>query len=371
MAAKLSATIAAVLVATAAGARAAPVDFVKGADFSSIGSIDCDGACPKFKWDGSSAPSDAVQQLAKGGINTVRIRLWNNPTSWMSYSNITGVLQLAKRVHDAGMQIWLDFHYSDTWADPGHQGKPAAWEGLSTDDLVSAVYNFTFASISALVAQGTPPMVVQPGNEIDNGLLWNGGNQPCSQGGRIASPCQDNWPTYGRLVGAGQKAIRDAAPDALIAIQSYKGSHLVLPTGVQEILAYFHGLDSNGAGDYDVASFSFYPESDPCPCNLGNWSKLADVAAGLPGKRVAIAETSYPWEDNTHKLKPGQFPYTQAGQAQYVQSAIATMRALPNGEGFGVVWWGTEITGGYGLGLTALWDEQFVGTQALRMGWQG
>ena len=85
---------------------------IKGVDFSSIGGIDCNGACPKFRWSETSEPSDAIQQLARAGINTVRIRLWNDPAPYASYSNLTGVLALAKRVTDAGMAVWLDFHYS-------------------------------------------------------------------------------------------------------------------------------------------------------------------------------------------------------------------------------------------------------------------
>jgi arabinogalactan endo-1,4-beta-galactosidase len=367
---RLLALCAAALVASTT--MASPPAFIKGVDFSSIGSMDCDGACPKFKWDANSPPSDAVQLLAKGGINTVRIRLWNDPAPYASYSNLTGVLKLAKRVTDAGMAVWLDFHYSDTWADPGHQTKPAAWANLTADDLVAAVYNFTFTAVSALVAQGTAPYVVQTGNEIDGmGLMVNEGGQPCSAGGRISSPCTDNWAMYGRLISAGQKAVRAASPGTLLAIQSYRGGHLQLATGASEIEAYFSALLAAGAGDFDVASFSFYPESAPCPCNVSVWQKLSGIGASLPrGARVAIAETSYPWKDNTPHpgLKPGEFPYTQAGQTAYVQAATASMRNVTGGLGF--VWWGTEIVGGYGLGLTALFDEDYVGTDALRNGWQ-
>lgn len=139
----------------------ASVDFIKGADFSSIGSLDCDGACPVFKWDTGSQSTDAVQQLARAGLNTIRIRIWNNPVPSMSYANLTGVLNLAARVKAAGMNVWLDFHYSDTWADPGHQAKPAAWADLGGEQLEDAVYNFTFAAMTALVAQGTTPIVTQ------------------------------------------------------------------------------------------------------------------------------------------------------------------------------------------------------------------
>jgi arabinogalactan endo-1,4-beta-galactosidase len=111
--------------------------------------------------------------------------------------------------------------------------------------------------------------------------------------------------------------------------------------------------------------FSIYPAA--CPCDTGNLTKLNAVAATLPSKRIIIAETSYPYSNNAG-LKPGQFPYSQPGQLQYVQNVIATVRDNVT-NGYGVAWWGTEIVRGYGLGLTALWDEQGVGTDALHSGW--
>lgn len=204
-------------------------------------------------------------------------------------------------------------------------------------------------------------------------MLWNGQGQPCDMGGKLYSPCNDTaqWPIFGSLVAAGQRAVRAASPSTLIAIQSYQGSRLAAD-GITGILDFFDGLVDNGAGDFDILGFSFYPESGTgCPCALGNWTKLNDVAAKFPGKKIVIAETSFPF-DNTAQppLAPGQFPYTQPGQSQYVQTALSTMRNNVT-NGYGVVWWGTEITGGYGLGLTALWDENKVGTQALREGWSG
>jgi arabinogalactan endo-1,4-beta-galactosidase len=373
MRAAVAATALLAAATAAAASRVAPPRpaFIKGVDASSIGSLDCDGGCPTFRWDAASPPSDAVQQLARGGVNTVRIRLWNDPAPSAAYANLTGVLALARRVTAAGMAVWLDFHYSDTWADPAHQAKPAAWAALGGADLVAAVYNFSFAATAALVAQGTPPYVVQTGNEIDGlGMLVNASGQPCSFGGAIDAHCSDNWPMLGQLVAAGQRAVRAASPTTLLAIQSFRGSHLASPSGVAEITWFFTHLVAAGGGDFDIASFSFYPESAPCPCSVDAWAALNNVTAALPpGTRVAIAETSYPWKDTARPpLPPGQFSYTQAGQAAYVQAALHTMATRVD-RGVGVVWWGTELVHGYGLGLTALWDESSVGTEALRTGW--
>lgn len=213
----------------------------------------------------------------------------------------------------------------------------------------------------------SPDPRAQVGNEIDNGLLWNDAGQPCSQGGRVEPPCTANFAALGALVAAGQRAVRAAAPGALVAIQSYKGSHFAT-TGAAEIVAFLTQLAAHGAGDFDVVGASFYPEADPCPCDTSNLTKLGVIAEAFPGKKVAVFETSYPFSDNTGALKPGQFPYTQAGQASFLTTAVATVRSVT--AGYGVAWWGTEIIRGYGLGLTALWDEAGVGTLALRGGWQ-
>lgn len=102
-------------IAATAFATTNPPSFLLAVDASSIGSLDCDGSCPPFRWDTASPPSDALAQLARAGVNTVRIRLWNSPVPSAAYANLTGVLRLARRVTSAGMAVWIDPHYSDTW----------------------------------------------------------------------------------------------------------------------------------------------------------------------------------------------------------------------------------------------------------------
>ena len=157
--------------------------FLKALDLSYLAVLDCGGACSPFRPFAGAPPGDALAQAAAAGINAVRLRLWVNPSPnttspWptdnpdYTYANLSNVGALASRARAANLSFWLDLHYSDTWADPGHQSQPAAWQGLSFDDLVSRVAEYTRASVAALVARGTPPAVVQVGNEVTNGLLW-------------------------------------------------------------------------------------------------------------------------------------------------------------------------------------------------------
>lgn len=93
---------------------------------------------------------------------------------------------------DAGLELWLDFHYSDWWADPGHQAKPAAWSNLSLPQLTVAIQDFSHSAVAALVAQGTPPSIVQVGNEINAGMLWPQPGQSCSDSGSLHIPGCDH-----------------------------------------------------------------------------------------------------------------------------------------------------------------------------------
>ena len=116
---------------------------------------------------------DALQIFKNHGINYIRLRIWNAP--FIGYNNLAKTLVMAKRVKALQMGLLIDFHYSDTWADPGKQTKPAAWAGLPPDQLEQAVHDFTRDVISALKNQGTLPEMVQIGNEITSGMLWDDG----------------------------------------------------------------------------------------------------------------------------------------------------------------------------------------------------
>ena len=162
----------------------------RGVDMSQLASEDAGGEAPPFrKFSNSSTTVDALALLRASGANAFRMRMWNDPCgdgrcdpAQYSYANLTGVLLMAKRCQENNLTFILDFHYSDWWADPGKQYKPTAWANLSFDALQDAVYDFSRATVAALVSQGTPPAAVQIGNEISDGLLWNGEGQPCDKG---------------------------------------------------------------------------------------------------------------------------------------------------------------------------------------------
>lgn len=120
----------------------------RGVDLSQLGTEDCDGGCPPFRAASGGPRQDALAILRQHGANTFRMRMWNQPcadgrcnASQYDYANLAGVLRMARRCRQANLTFVLDFHYSDWWADPGHQDKPAAWKNLSFAQLAAAVRN--------------------------------------------------------------------------------------------------------------------------------------------------------------------------------------------------------------------------------------
>jgi arabinogalactan endo-1,4-beta-galactosidase len=209
----------------------------------------------------------------------------------------------------------------------------------------------------------------QVGNEITNGMLWAPSGSPCSTGGALYQPgCATGaqWSVLGALVAAGTRAVRDAAPSATLLIHTDLGNHLGSSTNADFIVQWYSSLVAAGAADWDGVGLSFYPHWGAG--NTSNVAKLSAVASAFPGKRIVLAETSYPYQGGL--APPGsQFPYTLDGQLAYTRAVLAAMRALPGG--WGVAWWGAEYYAMQsGAGWTSLWDETGVALPALEQGWQ-
>ncbi len=282
-------------------------------------------------------PRDPLLILRDRGINTVRLRVWNNPPG--GYCSTARTLAMAQRARSAGLKLLIDFHYSDTWADPGQQTPPAAWAGLSTSQLESAVASFTGGFLSALNAQNTPPDLVQIGNEVTDGMLW--------PKGRISA---NGWSAFARLFNAGADAVHHAAPGTPVLLHTDRG-------GDNPACRWFYGSAIAAGLRFDHIALSYYP-----------WwhGTLAAVAANLTdlatrfARPLHIVETSYPWtlawNDNTGNLVglPSQclaaFPPTPDGQARYTAALSDVLASLPDGLGRGLCWWAPEAVAAPGFG---------------------
>ncbi|NIM34206.1 MAG: DUF4982 domain-containing protein [Hydrotalea flava] len=242
-----------------------------GADISFLPQLDAAGK--KF-YDGNTE-KDAIQILKDHGFNYIRLRIFNDPATDSGYApgkgfcDLAYTLQMAQRIKAAGMQWLLDFHYSDTWADPGKQFMPAAWRHLNFQELKAAVYQYTRQVLLALKKQGTLPNMVQVGNEINHGILWPAGS--------IQHP-----DSLAQLLNAGIAAVKSIDPEMLIML------HIALGGQNDESVFFLNNMLARGV-HFDVIGLSYYPKWHGSLDDLRN--NLTDLVQRY-GKDVVVVEYS-------------------------------------------------------------------------------
>jgi len=290
-------------------------DFQFGADLSFLKQLESGGTV--FKDDGK--PKPGLQIFCDHGYNWIRLRIFVNPTRLPNDLKYT--LSLAQDARKLGFKFLLDFHYSDTWADPGKQVMPVVWAKLSHQDRVQAVFAYTRDTIAAFRDGGALPDMVQIGNEISHGMLWPDGKLP------------DGWDNLADYINAGingMDAGRGNGKRPKIMLHVDHGGDVV------KTRAFFDRIRSYDIG-YDVIGFSFYP-----------WSHgtLMDLRANLAfaskeyDKDVVVAETGYYWRTSRYfRDVPGPFPETPEGQRQWLEALTSTVLATPEERGKGVYWW--------------------------------
>jgi len=254
---------------------------VKGADVSWTSEIEANGIS---YYNRSGVKEDIFTIMKEEGMTAARLRVWVNPADgW--YSGTQDVVAKAKRAKAAGLSVLIDFHYSDTWADPGQQTKPAAWSSYTFTQLENAVYNSTVYTLQALKDAGVTPTWVQVGNETSNGMLWNDG---------MASA---NMKNYAWLTNSGYNATKSIFPNAKVVV------HLANCYNNTNARWLFDGLVANSAS-FDVIAFSDYPTnvsgSTWQTVNTQCLANLNDMVSRY-GKEVMIAEIGVPWDNTSAK----------------------------------------------------------------------
>ena len=302
--------------------------FYNGVDLSFTAEIE--GAGISFSDSGQILP--VAEIFKRRGVNIVRLRLWHTPSS--SHSNLSEVLDFARIVKAKGMDILLDIHYSDTWADPSQQAKPLAWNSLSFAELADSVYTYSHDVMNAFIAQETPPLIVQIGNEINSGFLWNSG--------RVGGSFDTNWINFGSLL---KKAIA--------------GIHDAEEKGETKVMLHYAGTD--GADwffqnirqqeiPYDIIGISYYPFWHGK--NLDSLKTALNGLAHTFQKDIFIVETGYPWtlswNDWTNnivglesQLIP-EYPSSPDGQRRFLYDLKHLVRGLHNHRGIGWCYWAPE-----------------------------
>ena len=263
---------------------------------------------------------DPLDILKVDGVNYVRLRIWNNPVS--GYNNKAKVLAYAKTVKAKGLKLLVDFHYSDTWADPGVQTKPAAWASHGISQLQTDVYNYTYDVCTSLKAQGTTPDSVQIGNEINVGMLWNDG--------KIIN---NDFTNLSLLLKSGYNATKACNSGTQVII------HTADADSDSNARWFYDGLRAKGV-PWDITGLSYYCMWHGTLANMT--SVVADVKSRY-GKPVIIAETAYPFTTanadstgNSVTTSCSGYPVTWAGQAS---EFAAVQTAARSGGAIGVFYW--------------------------------
>jgi beta-galactosidase len=255
------------------GEAAKPREATKmiGADISFLPQLEERG----LKFSDNGVEKDAIQILKDHGFNFIRLRIFNDPARDSGYSpgkgfcDLNHTLQMAKRVKAAGMKLLLDFHYSDYWADPGKQYKPAAWKNLSFEELKQALYDYTKQVTEALKNQGTLPDMVQIGNEINHGIVWPEGNV-------------SHLDSLAQLINAGTAAVKSVDPKIIMMV------HVALGGQNNESVFFIDNMLARGV-HFDVIGESYYPKWHGTLNDLND--NLNDLVRRY-GKDVIVVEYS-------------------------------------------------------------------------------
>lgn len=314
--------------------------FYFGADLSNVNQILDKGGIYKDE----NEIRDPYRIFGDHGTNLARFRLWHNP-AWTKeiygdagtqlYNDLFDVEKSIRLSKDQGMEVLLDFHYSDTWADPGSQRVPAAWRDIADiNDLADSVYNYTHQVLTYLNDKGLMPELVQIGNETNYGMLLTGGNSNFPE----MNVCEGNWGNMGLVVKAAIKAVNDVSANS--TIDTKIAFHVADPVNVEW---WFDNLLEQ-TSDFDFVGISYYPLwHTEVPFHLleGRISEFIEKF----NKKVIILETAYPWmlaaNDNYNNLFGGEsplsgYPYSVDGQTNYL---IDLTQKLMDAGASGVVYW--------------------------------
>ncbi|WP_431243591.1 glycoside hydrolase family 53 protein [Flavobacterium sp. P21] len=284
--------------------------FAKGADVGWLPQMEATGY--KF-YDTDGKEKDCLQLLKDRGINTIRLRVWVNPNDDKASGHCSPeeTVVMAVRAQKMGMRIMIDFHYSDSWADPGKQNKPAAWAKHSFAELLNDVYNHTFDVLTLLKKAGVTPEWVQVGNEIPGGMLWPEGSS-------------DNFGQLAQLLNKGYEATKAIDPKIKVVVHLDEGNK-------SEKFRWFFDKATENHVKYDVIGMSYYPywiKTDYKSTVLDLENNLKDMASRY-NKEVMVVEVGgdYTLVQNTKEL---------------LEATIKAVKSVPNNKGLGVIYWEPE-----------------------------
>lgn len=305
-----------------------PDDFIIGCDVSSLIAEENSGV--KY-YNNDGVEQDLLLTLAENGINTIRIRIWNNPydANGNGYgggnNDINTAIEIGKRATLYNMKSMIDFHYSDFWADPAKQMVPKEWANMTFSEKEQALYNYTYDSMKKILNAGIDVSIVQIGNETTTGMCG-----------------EQSWDKITALMNSGSRAIRDInseySKDIKVAI------HFTNPEYTESYDMYASYLKQYDV-DYDIFASSYYPMWHG---SLDNLTSVLKNVADTYDKKVMVAEFSYPYTyengdtfgNSISKDSICETPYapTIQGQADCIRDIAAAVTDIGSA-GIGVCYW--------------------------------
>ena len=301
------------------------MEFIKGMDISFLPQILDQGA---VFYDSQGSEREVFLLLKENGVNSIRLRIWNEPENVPEsggYCDLKHTIAMAKKIKQHGMSFFLDFHYSDWWADPGKQNKPKAWEGLSFEDLKQAVYDYTKDVLLKMQQEGVMPDLVQIGNEIRSGMLFPDGEVP-------------HYDRLVQLVNGGIAAVREVGKEygTKVVIHLDQGGRYFY------LRDWFDSALAAGLDDFDIIGVSYYPFWH------GTFAEFKDTLVKLVErykKPIIIAETAHAWRKTAdgfigeQQEKIAGFPATPEAQRKVIDLVMNITASLKEDMGLGIYYW--------------------------------
>ncbi len=287
--------------------------------------------------------SDVLSLLKKYGMNSMRVRLFVNPTMQKAViQDINYVKKLGKRIKDAGLSFVLDFHYSDTWADPAAQSVPAEWGNLSVDEYTEKLYSYTKEVLEDFVREGVVPDMIQTGNEISYGLMYS------SSSGLFVDYLSDkNWDKFAAMLKSAGKACREVCPSAKIILHIER---VPQPLNCAKFANYMKQYEV----DYDIFGLSYYPMYHG---NLAYLETALNKIEEATDKTIMIMETGYNSAYYPTDAKydcQSIWPATESGQSLFIEQLVAKLNTHERVKG--LYYWFPEENESASLGWTDLLD---------------
>ena len=317
-----------------------------GGDISLLPSYEAKGA---EYYDEAGAPiDDPLAFFASKGMNAMRLRLFVQPAHASAEDKGQGVCQdldyivpLAKRVKQAGLRLLLDFHYSDSWADPAKQWTPRAWQGLDDETLADSLAQYTRRVLRRLKAEGATPDLIQTGNEISYGMLWGAESEGYAKACYPDAP-KANWQRFARLLRRATEVCREECPEARIILHTERVSVSQQQDNAHyAALSYFVARAKEYQIDYDILGLSYYPYFHGALSELEGAIRLLESEAS--DKEVMVVETGYPYAwavPGTTYDATSTWSYSAEGQRQFVDDLVTMLRR--HEAVTGLFWWFME-----------------------------